>query len=185
MRFRIQNTLLCSILALLATTSQAQHLVLVSEFITNSKGEILGGFDQDGAKDECARRGLRLPTIRELLEEAIRRNTGAAILEVKDYVADRLPIGFSKDDFYLVEALNPGNKVDRFYYSLKNFKSPSARFRDWLFWSDSQNLKDQTYYDFSLGNRGWIFHGSRDHLAFPYTALCVGLVVSVTGKGRQ
>jgi hypothetical protein len=106
--------------------------------LRNSSGKMLT-MNQVEAIKACARHGMHLPTIRELLIHT----AGMIIKEPTEVTDGELRIGAFKP----LSATNPNGKVDRFYYDSDNFASlPAGNWGEQEFWSSSLDDDSFGYY---------------------------------------
>ena len=124
---------------------------------------------QDLAAQACAHLNKRLPTIRELALQAMKKTNNrinknypaVAIVEIKDFESGdptKIPYGFKREDFELIIGLVPTHlptnnddelnvKIDGFYYANTNYKKLNTYLSyftetSWIGWLNSQSTLD-------------------------------------------
>ena len=145
------------------------HLsVTIGDFLRISDGQVRNRINQYQAERACAEQGSRLPTARELAEEATRY--GAEILELSQAPTGKVPEGY-----YRINAKNPNGTTDSFYYSRQNYKRPSGDLGNYWVWSSSLHpVFDDVAFDF-YGADGFLYYYSRG-TRFGYdSARCVSV----------
>ncbi len=153
-------------------TAGEKHESSIAErgYLTDDNDKPLRDISQYWAKELCESKGMRLPTIRELARWATKR--GAVILETSDFDNDKIPVGYTKDQFEKICTYEQTNKADCFHYSHKGYVSPSgAEVATLNLWSLSVNPhKEVVGFQLSSGE-GFILPIHRN---YPDSALCVG-----------
>ncbi len=128
------NTLSFTIALILINISTAVGHVTIGDFVRNEDMSVKAHLNWQDASNECSQRGSRLPTAREFAKEA--EKYGGKILEINDYKADKIPLGFEKIDFYLIISAE-GKKTDAFYYSYKKYQKPAGDLSYYWTWTSS------------------------------------------------
>ncbi len=123
---------------------------------------------QDLAAHACAKLNKRLPTIREIAFQVIKKEDNridksypaVAVMEMRDFESgddSKIPQGFKRKDFYLVAGLVPTHlpedknrfsvKIDGFYYANTNYKKTDVNLHyfsetSWVSWINSKSELD-------------------------------------------
>jgi len=98
--------------------------------LRDAQGRVLT-MNQADAVRACAKHGMQLPTIRELVK--LSQSAGITLKEPNKATEGEIRIGAMKP----VSAVNPNGKTDRFYYSNDNYTRPSGDLGSHWFWSSS------------------------------------------------
>ncbi len=133
---------------------------VLGDFLRDKNGKIITNVTQKQASDACERQGMRLPTAREVALEGVKIG-GAALLEVSDYEAGKIPLGYAKSDFYKVTTKEEDKSTDQFYYSYEDYVRPTRDLGNHWVWSSSlhSNYSYEAFY-FS-GFSGDVYYSNR------------------------
>lgn len=124
--------------------------------LRDSQGEVLTMNRADAIK-ACAEHDMRLPTIRKLLESF--SSAGLVVRETRD-VTDEDVV---KRYVHVVDAINPDEKRDMFYYGYVKYFNPGGALGNNWFWSSSirwggspDGRSDDSYYGLN-GVGGYLY----------------------------
>ena len=96
----------------------------LTDILKDGSGSLITGKNQYQAADECAKRGMRLPTIRELAQWATQY--GAAISDCP------------KDGYSEIDASDASGNPDKLYFSWSGYHAPTdGGLGQYLYWSSS------------------------------------------------
>lgn len=146
----------------------------IEDFARDGSGHIKNHLTANNAANECAKKGMRLPTALEQALEA--EKYGGKILEVQKYEAGKIPPGFDKDRFHLIYSYNPDEKWDIFYYSSEHYKRPDGDLGNYWTWSLSLGRYGDGGHKVDFSGRYGVFAEDNVDYGSDYTsARCVSV----------
>jgi len=118
-----------------------------ADLLKGADGRVLSNLTQEQAAQACRAIHKRLPTVRELADDA--KKYGLVSLErsvIDDGDFDQIPDGMRTRDFTLLEFTNADGKPDSLYYSNKNYYAPSENELG-LRWFRTSSLNENLVFD--------------------------------------
>jgi len=149
------------------------QVAAIGDFLRYPVDNAMIDVPQTKASDECEQLRSRLPTIKELIEDAVKHNTKLSLLSVEDYNLNKIPTGFERKDFYLIHAKNADGKEEKFYYSNKKYERPSGDLGHAITWSSSFHPEDPLKAFVFLGSDGDVGSDFFDSDFVKYSVRCI------------